>query len=272
MPAGDATASAIFVEQFLFLNGGLELVAIEQALILAAGRGVRMGPRGHSIPKGFIEVGGQPLVGRSLGLLARAGIRDVTIVTGHLADCYEQLPPVAGLSVTTLHNPLFAEKGSFESLRVGLTAMKGSFLLLESDIVYEPRALATVLSSGHDSVILTSGPTGAGDEVYVWADELEGVRRFRGMSKQRTAHTDDPFGELVGISKVSAQLARELLRHAHEAKPDSDYESAVVRAAAETPIACIKVADLLWGEIDDEAMLARVEANLWPRLRTLDCG
>ena len=63
--------------------------------------------------------------------------------------------------------------------------MRGPFLLLESDIVYEPRALATVLASPHESLILTSGPTGAGDEVYVWADEQAGATRFRGMSKQR---------------------------------------------------------------------------------------
>ena len=245
-------------------------MAVTQALILAAGRGVRMGPRGQSIPKGFIEVGGQTLVARSLARLARAGVRDVIIVTGHLADFYEQLPSVAGVAVTTLHNPQFAEKGSFESLHLGLAAMRGPFLLLESDIIYEPRALATVLASDHESVILTSGPTGAGDEVYVWADEAGGAHRFRGMSKQRASHADVPFGELVGISKISAALARELVAHAHHAKPDSDYESAVVRAAGDTAIACLRVDDLLWGEIDDEAMLARVEARLWPRLSEID--
>jgi len=144
-----------------------------------------------------------------------------------------------------------------------------SFLLLESDIIYEPRALATVLGSAHDSVILTSGPTGAGDEVYVWADEAAGAMRFRGMSKQRATHPDAPFGELVGISKISGGLAQQLADHAPEATPASDYESAVVRAAGDTPIACLKVDDLLWGEIDDEAMLARVETRLWPKLRGL---
>lgn len=244
-------------------------VSIEQALILAAGRGVRMGPRGRDIPKGFIEVGGEHLVARSLNLLARAGIREVTIVTGHLAEIYDCVPPVTGLAVRTLHNPLYAQKGSFESLRVGLGAMRGPFLLLESDIIYEPRALATVLASDHDSVILTSGPTGAGDEVYVWADETDGTARFRSMSKQRATHPDAPFGELVGISKISGDLARQLAEHAGEAEPGSDYESAVVRAAGDTPIACLRVDDLLWGEIDDEAMLARVETSLWPRLREI---
>lgn len=241
-------------------------VNIEQALILAAGRGVRMGPRGQNIPKGFIEVGGGFLISRSLSLLARAGIRHATIVTGHLAERYDALAPVPGIEVSTLHNPLFAEKGSFESLRVGLSAMKGPFLLLESDIIYEPRALHTVLSSEHDSVILTSGPTGAGDEVYVWADERDGVARFRGMSKQRATHADAPFGELVGVSKISGELASQLTIHAAEAQPNADYESAVVRAAGDNRIACIRVDDLLWGEIDDEEMLARVETKLWPRL------
>ena len=241
---------------------------IEQALILAAGRGVRMGPRGQNIPKGFIEVGGVTLIARSLALLRQAGIRDVTIVTGHLAERYEALAAATtGVTLTARHNPHFAQKGSFESLRVGLAAMRGTFLLLESDIIYEPRALATVLSAAHENVILTSGPTGAGDEVYVWADGHGGTPRFRGMSKQRTAHADEPFGELVGISRISPVLAEQLVRHAHAAKPDSDYESAIVRAAGDVAISCLRVDDLLWGEIDDEAMLARVERSLWPRLQ-----
>ena len=244
-------------------------MSIEQALILAAGRGVRMGPRGQAIPKGFIEVGGDLLIMRSLSLLAQAGIRHATIVTGHLAERYDGLAPVPGIAVSTLHNPRFAEMGSFESLRVGLGAVQGPFLLLESDIIYEPRALHAVLSSGHGSVILTSGPTGAGDEVYVWADETGGVARFRGMSKQRATHADAPFGELVGISKISAELARQLTIHAGEAQPAADYESAVVRAAGDNPIACLRVDDLLWGEIDDETMLARVESKLWPRLKEI---
>lgn len=244
-------------------------MATEQALILAAGRGVRMGPRGQTIPKGFIEVGGRSLIERSLSLLALAGIRDVTIVTGHLAERYDNLPLISGLSVTRRHNPLYADRGSFESLRVGLQALEGPFLLIESDILYEPRALSTVIDSGHDSVILTSGPTGAGDEVYVWADDRDGMKRFRSMSKRRAAYPDDPFGELVGISKISAVLARQLSDHAHNAQPDSDYESAVVRSAEDIAITCLRVDDLLWGEIDDEQMLAQVEASLWPRLRDL---
>ena len=240
---------------------------IERALILAAGRGVRMGPRGRGIPKGFIEVGGTALIVRSLALLAAAGIREAVIVTGHLAENFEALAPVPGLSLSLVHNPNYAAKGSFESLRVGLGHMAAPFLLLESDIIYEPRALQAVLGATHDNVILTSGPTGAGDEVYVWADGEDGRAAFRGMSKVKSTHADQPFGELVGILKLTEALVQQLQRTAADVPPDGDYESALVRAARDVPISCIRVDDLLWGEIDDEAMLANVETRLWPALQ-----
>ncbi len=240
---------------------------IERALILAAGRGVRMGPRGRGIPKGFIEVGGTPLIVRSLGLLAAAGIRDAVIVTGHLAENFGALRPIPGLNVSLVHNPDYAVKGSFESLRVGLGHVAAPFLLLESDIIYEPRALQAVLTAAHDSVILTSGPTGAGDEVYVWADGQESDATFRGMSKVKSTHADVPFGELVGILKLADAVVQQLLCSAADVPADGDYESALVRASRESPISCIRVNNLLWGEIDDEAMLANVETRLWPALQ-----
>lgn len=239
---------------------------VERALILAAGRGVRMGPRGKSIPKGFIEIGGRSLIERSLHLLSQAGIRDIVIVTGHLADHYEKLLPPEGTRLSLVHNPHYAERGSFASLLLGLAAIEAPVLLLESDLIYESRALAAALSSEHENVILASGPTGAGDEVYVWADQDAGNCRFRGMSKTRAFHPDAPYGELVGILKLSGGLVRSLTERAPDLTADADYESAVVAAAQDTPIACLKIDDLLWGEIDDEAMLARVVQRLWPRM------
>ena len=56
------------------------------ALILAAGRGIRMGPRGQLRPKGLLEIDGVPLVARSINLLRARGIPRIRIVTGHLDD------------------------------------------------------------------------------------------------------------------------------------------------------------------------------------------
>lgn len=62
---------------------------IEQAVLLAAGRGTRLGGLTRDIPKPLLDVGGQPIIFRILDGLARAGVRDITVITGYLAASLE---------------------------------------------------------------------------------------------------------------------------------------------------------------------------------------
>lgn len=62
---------------------------LTRAVILAAGRGTRLGALTEECPKPLLEVGGRPVIVRILEGLAAAGITDVTIVTGHLAPLVE---------------------------------------------------------------------------------------------------------------------------------------------------------------------------------------
>jgi mannose-1-phosphate guanylyltransferase len=57
-----------------------------QAMILAAGRGTRLGELGRKTPKVLVEIGGKPLLARQLTYLAEAGVERVVINAHHLAD------------------------------------------------------------------------------------------------------------------------------------------------------------------------------------------
>jgi mannose-1-phosphate guanylyltransferase len=57
-----------------------------QAMILAAGRGTRLGELGLRIPKVLVEIGGQPLLARQVTYLADAGVERIVINAHHLAD------------------------------------------------------------------------------------------------------------------------------------------------------------------------------------------
>ena len=217
------------------------------ACILAAGRGTRLGAAGRERPKGFIELGGVPIIKRSLERLRRAGVSRVVIVTGHLAPWYD------GLGVQLAHNPDYAECGSLRSLACARHLLDDDFLLLESDLVYEQRALDAVLAAPPGDVVLTSGPTGAGDEV--WVETRNG--RLVAMSKDPTHLGPGPHGELVGISRISQALYRALL-DVDADDPHLSYETdGLVGCASRFSISCPQVADLAWGEIDDEHHLAR---------------
>ncbi|MBL8224912.1 MAG: phosphocholine cytidylyltransferase family protein [Chromatiales bacterium] len=237
---------------------------IDTAVILAAGRGTRLAGEVADRPKGFLAVGERPIVEESIGRLQAAGIRRVVIVTGHLADHYDRLAARLGPAVTTVHNPDYAASGSMYSLYCARDQVAGDFLLLESDLVYEPRAITTLLAHPGPDAILLSGPTGAGDEVWV---ETDATGCLVGMSKRRAA-LGSVAGELVGISRISASLYGTMQAIAARAFATSlryDYETdCLVAAARERAIPCPVVPDLVWGEIDDPAHLRRVREQVYP--------
>ena len=238
---------------------------VGQAVILAAGLGTRLRGELSDRPKGFLALGERPIIEESIDRLVAVGIERVLIVTGHCSEFYERLAGCRD-EVTTVHNPRFADSGSMYSLYCAREQLAGDYLLLESDLIYEPRALDVLLEFPGPDAILLSGPTGAGDEVYVSAPN----GRLSGMSKDPRQLDGPVSGELVGITRVSTELSDLMMAIAAEAFRDSlrfDYETdCLVAAARSRPIACPLIADLCWAEIDDPAHLERARGSVYPEI------
>jgi len=238
----------------------------EQAILLAAGVGKRLGPAAEGMPKGLVEVGGETLVDASLRKLQAAGVRRALLVTGYQAVAYEEVARRWRGMVELVHNPDFATSGSLGSLRVCARQVGDEALVLESDIIYEARALSSLTLS--DSV-LVSGPTGLGDEVHVWA---EGTR-LHAASKHREELTGEPLGEWVGISRLSATSLAAIGAGSAVSLPDlGDYEDAVVAISRRGAVSCVLVPDLVWGEIDDPRQLEAVRRTVAPEVRRRDAA
>lgn len=238
--------------------------APRSAIILAAGMGTRLRSVFSDRPKGFVEIGGETLIDRSLRLLGERGIARTVIVAGHLGEAYHEL--AKGRSgVEIVDNPAFATTGSMASLARALEVVDEDHLLLESDLFYEERALDCLLEAPDCDVLLASGPTGATDEV--WVEAVDG--RLVGMSKSAD-DLDHVSGELVGIVKVSQAVGRALAaafadfveRHGHGRMA---YEmDALVDVARRHDIRVEIVPDLLWGEVDYESHYLRVRDEIHP--------
>ena len=226
------------------------MTTIHHAIILAAGAGTRLRPIVDGRPKGLIEIDGESLVARSARLLRAAGIERTTIVTGYAADYYERF--AAGQpDIVLVNNDKFETTGSMASLAIALDRVRHDVLVLESDIVYEARALTAILTGDAPDATLTSGPTRAGDEVWVHAP----AGRLEAMTKVR--HELPALdGELVGITRLSAPAA---------CPDDPDAERLeLVSIARVHPITALLIDDLCWGEIDDERQYDRVVKDVWP--------
>jgi choline kinase len=236
------------------------------AIILAAGMGTRLKGMQGPIPKGLIALGGEPIVTRSLRLLRGCGVRRIVIVVGHLKESYEAL--AAGQSdIELVENAAFSSTGTMASLACALPRVPEDFLLLESDIVYERRALEATLAHEHGDVVLGSGPTAAGDEVWLEAP----AGRLVTMSKDRSA-LGSAVGEMVGICRITTATAAAMMTafqrftatHGHARM---SYETdALVQVATDRAIDVHIVPDLLWGEIDDGSHLERVRDRVLPQI------
>lgn len=240
------------------------------AVILAAGRGVRFGPAGQHQPKGFIVLAAQPIIERSIQLLQAHSVSDIIIVTGHCRAHYERLAQAYPHLIKLVHNPAYATSGSLLSLHTARALIGGRpYLLLESDLVYETAALPTVLNHPAENVLLASGPTASGDEVYISASH----GRLSGLTKIRAALKTEPFGEFVGITKIGPAFAAQLSRFAALRLTQTlhvEYEEALVATARDVAMVCHLVPDLVWSEIDNAQHLTRAQTMILPRLRAAD--
>ena len=63
----------------------------KNAVILAAGFGMRMVPINMETPKGLLKVNGEPLIERTIKQLNEAGIREIYVVVGFMKEQYEYL-------------------------------------------------------------------------------------------------------------------------------------------------------------------------------------
>jgi 2-aminoethylphosphonate-pyruvate transaminase len=247
---------------------------IKTSVILAAGRGVRMGPSGREIPKGFITIDGETLIRRSLAHLFRHGIGRVVIVTGHLDESYRQLAAEDPQRIACVHNANYAALGSLESLRVGLAAVDEAVLVLESDLIYEGRMIDAMLRRRARGTVLVTDPTDSGDEVHVWSRPVPGGgHAFEAAHKDLALIGRPPLGEYPGVFAIGGEARRGVLDCAPgllAASPMADYESALMAVATDMPIECLRMPDLVWAEIDDPRMLRRVEDVVYPRLAALE--
>ncbi len=240
-------------------------------MILAAGLGRRLVPTISDCPKGFIAIDGQTLVGRSVAQLIEGGYDLVRIVTGYQADKY-----VAAFgqrtNVELIYNPHFCTTGSLLSLQCGLDGIDPQIdqvAILESDILFENRAIDIMKTMR--AGILTSGPTGAGDEVYVWADP--DTTQLVHLSRVRTARAEAPLGELTGLNVIRGSQIKELravLAQYVQNHPEADYEDGLVAASRILQLRCHLVDDLIWAEIDDATMLRHAQEVIWPKIKARD--
>lgn len=119
-----------------------------KAIILAAGRGSRLGDLTASQPKCLARLLGKPLLEWQLEALAAAGVDDIVVVRGYRAEC------LVDSRYVVLDNADWAHTNMVETMACAADILRcESCLVLYSDIIYHPDIVRSMLSAKGDICI-----------------------------------------------------------------------------------------------------------------------
>jgi 2-aminoethylphosphonate-pyruvate transaminase len=242
---------------------------VKLAVILAAGSGLRLNNGSDEKPKGFLEIGNETLIERSIDFLLKHKIEKIIIGTGYLSHFYERLKEKYP-NVVTKKNDFYDKTNSFYTLYNMKDIINEDFLLLESDLIYEERAITHLQKSKKRDIILASGRTDSQDEVFI---ETDTNMMLVNMSKKKDA-LKKIDGELVGVSKISFRTFQNVCALYQEddiITRKTDYETVFAKSSQIFPITIEKIDDLVWTEIDNQYHLHRAIHLILPKLKNKEC-
>ncbi|MBI2339376.1 MAG: phosphocholine cytidylyltransferase family protein [Deltaproteobacteria bacterium] len=119
-----------------------------KAIILAAGRGSRLGPLTDDRPKAMVAYNGKPMITRILETLRHCRIDDITVVKGYKAEALKTD------GAKSILNERYAATNMVATLFCAEQEMDDDVIISYADIVYEPAILQTLIDEPSDFAVV----------------------------------------------------------------------------------------------------------------------
>lgn len=167
-----------------------------QAIILAAGKGSRLGELTNGKPKSFVEICGKKLIEYNLDMLLKYGIDDITIVTGYMSEEFEKLLSDRK-EIRFCYNPFYDITNVLPSFWFGQENLYDDFIYIHADTLCDTDIFEALLKQEGD--IILSVDFGDCNEEAMKV-KLEG-KEIKHINKTMDPKLSD--GEFIGIAKIS---------------------------------------------------------------------
>lgn len=138
-----------FIDDGVITSTGLDALEpyrVKRAVLIAAGFGTRLVPITLNTPKPLIRVQGQRIIDSLLDAVIDAGIEEIFIVRGYLAEQFDQLL-YKYPQIKFIENPLYNEANNISSAYMAREILGNSYVL-ESDILVYNTDLVTKYQYG----------------------------------------------------------------------------------------------------------------------------
>lgn len=220
----------------------------KNAVILAAGYGLRMVPINMDCPKGLLTVDGEHLIDRLIKQLKEKQINDITVVVGFMKEKYEYLIDTFGVKL--VYNKDYATKNNLHSLNCAVNQISNTYII--------PCDIWCVKNPFSDT------------EFYSWymlnelIDSNSTVRVTRNLSIENIKK-DQSGNKMIGISYISENDSKQLKDNIKKLCKDIANDNVFWEKA---------LFDMGNIEVNANIMLSSevTEINSYEQLRELDCS
>ena len=186
-------------------------MTIARAILIAAGRGKRLGVHTEEIPKCMVQVGAKPILGWVWDAFRAAGVEELVVIRGYRGDVLERF--VRGLvpDATFVDNPEWQTNNVLLSLACARPYLDRPCLISYSDIIFTPAvARAAAESPAELGLVIdrefrtiyegrTQHPLEEGEVADLMPDGS--VARVG----KRALPPADAVGEFIGLTKLGAR-------------------------------------------------------------------
>ena len=232
-----------------------------QAIIMAAGKGSRLGELTGGNPKSFVEIYGKKLIEYNLDILKELGVDEIIIVTGYRRDAFYQLTKEMP-QVRLIFNPFYEMVNVLGSFFIGMQYLHDDFIYLHADTLCDPAVFKQLALFQADINLPVDYKT--------CDEEAMKVRSSNGKIVQITKNMlpEEADGEFIGIGSFRKEVIPKLkmaVEELLEEKNFSEYFEAAIQRIMDTTdysIEPIPMEDSFWAEIDFKEDYERAVANI----------
>ena len=191
-----------------------------RGVIIAAGKGIRMGPSSDECPKCMLDFGGRPVIDYTLEALRGAGCDEITVISGHLAG------RIRAPGCRMVVNTDYENNNILHSLMYARDCFGDSVLVTYSDILVNPAIHKTLAGTPGDIVTVvdkdwltyyegrTSHPTSEAEKAFIdTGGDHAGTVRVMGKHLDPAGASPSICAEFLGLWKMTAAGASKFLSH-----------------------------------------------------------
>jgi len=197
-----------------------------KALIVAAGKGKRLGAYTADLPKCLLPVADKSIIDHQLDALHANGISDIAIVKGYLADTIQR----ESISSEFINDD-FENNNILSSMMYAADFLDEDTIVSYSDIIYSKEVVATLIDAPYDITAVTDvdwrgryinrhdHPESEAEKV-LFQPHTAVAEKFGKVIDASPEH----IGEFIGLYKLSKDGARVFKDAFHEARLKFDNE------------------------------------------------